>query len=107
MNDNDEFIIELMCPEEIPGYDGGTYYDVIFTIDVPTTYEIINFEYFDEAFSGDYVPQDHKPNPRHTTVVRNGVVYNSSVRQTSDYKDIGSADVQYDPLKYRITIKKL
>ena len=105
LDDNSEFIIELTCPEEIPGYEGG-YCDIILTVDVPTTYSLSNFEYLDEAFSGDYVPQEFKLNPRYSTIVRNGVKYNSYVRQVSDNNDYGSADVQYEPLKYRITIKK-
>ena len=107
LNDNGKFIIELNCPEEIPGYIDGDYgyCDVIFTIDVPTTYNITNFELF-EAGSGTYVNQKYKTNPRHETVVRNGVLYNSYVRLTNDEEDYGSADVQYDPLQYRITIEK-
>jgi hypothetical protein len=101
-----KFIIELTNPEEIPGYDGGSYYDIVFGVDVPNTYQITNFELYAELLS-EYVPQDYKENPRHSTVVRDGVVYNSYVRAVSDGIDIGSADVQYDPLKYRITIKKI
>ena len=29
LNDEGNFIIELTCPEEIPGYEGGSYYDII------------------------------------------------------------------------------
>jgi hypothetical protein len=107
LDDNGKFIIELNCPEEIPGYIDGDYgyRDVIFTIDVPTTYNITNFELFEEG-GGIYVNQKYKTNPRHETVVRNGVVYNSYVRLTNDEEDYGSADVQYDPLQYRITIEK-
>jgi hypothetical protein len=54
----------------------------------------------------DYVNQAYKANPRHSTVVRNGIVYNSYVRQTLDGLDIASGDVQYSPLKYKITIEK-
>ena len=102
-----KFVIELYCPEEIPGYIDGNYgyYDVIFTVDVPTNYEITNFEFY-EAGGGVYVNQKYKVNPRHETIVRNGVAYNSYVRLTNDGEDYGSADVQYDPLKYKITIEK-
>ena len=106
LDDNGEFIIELTCPEEIPGYEGG-YCDIILTVDVPTKYNITNFEYFDEAFTSTYVQQPFKVNPRYSTIIRNGVEYNSYVRQVNDNNDYGSADVQYAPLKYRITIKKL
>lgn len=99
------FIINLTCPEEIPGYEGGTYYDIVLTVEVPTTYSITNFELYAEALS-EYVPQAYKVNPRHSTIVREGVTYNSYVRAVSDGIDIGSADVQYSPLQYRITIEK-
>lgn len=105
LNDNGEFIINIICPEEIPGYEGGTYYDIVLTVDVPTTYEITNFELYAEVLN-DYVSQAYKVNPRHSTVVREGVTYNSYVRAVSDGNNIGSGDVQYDPLKYRITIEK-
>lgn len=100
-----KFIINLTCPEEIPGYEGGTYYDIVLTVEVPTTYNITNFELYAEALS-EYVPQAYKVNPRHSTIVREGVTYNSYVRAVSDGIDIGSADVQYNPLQYRITIEK-
>jgi hypothetical protein len=100
-----KFIINLTCPEEIPGYEGGTYYDIVLTVEVPTTYSITNFELYAEALS-EYVPQAYKVNPRHSTIVREGVTYNSYVRAVSDGIDIGSADVQYSPLQYRITIEK-
>lgn len=100
-----KYVMYISCPEEIPGYDGGTYYDVILTVDVPTTYRITNFELYAEGLS-EYVNQPYKANPRHSTVDRNGVTYNSYVRQTLDGLDIGSADVQYEPLQYRITIEK-
>jgi hypothetical protein len=100
-----KFVINLTCPEEIPGYEGGTYYDVIFTVEIPTTYNITNFELYAEGMS-QFVPQAYKANPRHTTVVREGVTYNSYVRSSSDGLDIGSSDVQYNPLQYKITIEK-
>ncbi len=104
--DGDEkFVINLTCPEEIPGYEGGTYYDVIFTVEVPTTYIITNFELYAEGLSK-FVPQEYKINPRHATVVREGVTYNSYVRSTLDGLDIASSDVQYTPLQYKITIEK-
>lgn len=105
LDDNGKFIIEVISPEEIPGYEGGTYYDIVFTVEVPTTYQITNFELYAEALS-EYVQQAYKVNPRHSTIVREGVTYNSYVRAVSDGIDIGSADVQYSPLQYRITIEK-
>ena len=106
LNDEGKFIIELTNPEEIPGYDGGTYFDVVFGVDVPNTYQITKFELYAELLS-EYVSQEYKVNPRHSTVVRDGVIYNSYVRAVSDGNNIGSADVQFDPLKYRITIEKI
>ena len=105
LNGDGKFIINLTCPEEIPGYEGGTYYDIVFTVEIPTTYSITNFELYAEALS-EYVPQAYKVNPRHSTIVREGVTYNSYVRAVSDGIDIGSVDVQYSPLQYRITIEK-
>ena len=102
LDDNGQFIIEVISPEEIPGYEGGTYYDIVLTVDVPTTYQITNFELYNDILG--YVPQAYKENPRHSTVVRDGVTYNSYVRAVSDNNDIGSTDIQYDPLQYRITI---
>lgn len=105
LNDDGKFIIELMCPEEIPGYEGGTYYDVIFTVDIPEAYTASKFEYYDQGTTTWY-NRELKSNPRHTTVERNGVTYNSYVRVVSDGVDIGSVDVQFEPFKYRITIEK-
>ena len=104
LDGNGNFIIELTNPEEIPGYEGGTYFDVVFGVDVPNTYQITNFELYNDILG--YVPQAYKVNPRHSIVVRDGVTYNSYVRAVSDNNDIGSADIQYDPLQYRITIEK-
>ena len=105
LNDEGKFIIELMCPEEIPGYEGGTYYDVIFTVDIPESYKASKFEYYDMGTTSWY-DRELKSNPRYSTVVRNGITYRSYVRLVSDGVDIGSVDVQYEPFKYRITIEK-
>ena len=105
LNDEGEFVIELICPAEIPVYNGISC-DIIFTVDVPNTYQIINFEFY-EAGSSAYINQPYKENPRHSNVIRNGVTYNSYVRQVEDNNDFGSDYVAYEPLLYRITIKKL
>lgn len=105
LNDEGKFIIELMCPEEIPGYEGGTYFDVIFTVDIPVSYRVSKFEYYDQGTTTWY-DRELKPNPRHSTVIRDGVTYYSYVRVVSDGVDIGSVDVQFAPFKYRITIEK-
>lgn len=105
LDDNGKFIINLTCPEEIPGYEGGSYYDIIFTIEVPTTYEISQFEYYDQGTST-YYNRELKTNPRYSTIIRNGVEYNSYVRKMTDNVDIGSEYIAYEPLQYRITINK-
>ena len=102
---------ELTCPDEIPGYetDGVSLgmMNVIFTVDIPTTYNISNFEWLDDTGATPvYVSIDYKENPRYSTIVRNGVTYKSYVRQVSDNNDYGSYDVQFAPLKYKITIEK-
>jgi hypothetical protein len=106
----DKFVIELTCPEEIPGYksddSGYGYRDVVFTVDVPVKYQKPTLEYLDEGFSGEWLLQDLKVNPRYSTINRKGVEYNSYVRKVSDDNDYGSVDIQYAPLKYRITILK-
>ena len=100
-----KFVIELICPEEIPSYEGGTYFDIIFTVDVPNTYTITNFEYYDEGTTN-YYEHEFKANPRHSTVNRNGVTYNSFVRSVFDNKDIASEGLKYEPYRYKITIEK-
>ena len=100
-----KFAIELICPEEIPSYEDGTYFDIIFTVDVPNTYIITNFEYYDEGTTN-YYEHKFKENPRHSTVVRNGVTYNSFVRSVFDNKDIASEGLKYAPYRYKITIEK-
>lgn len=105
LNDEGDFIINLTCPEEIPGYEGGSYYDIIFTVDIPTTYKISKFEYFDQGTSL-YYDRELKANPRHSTIIRNGVEYNSYVRKMTDNLDFGSEYIAYEPLQYRITINK-
>ena len=105
LNDEGNFIVNLTCPEEIPGYEGGTYYDIIFTMEVPNGYQISKFEYFDQGTSL-YYDREYKSNPRHSTIIRNGVEYNSYVRKMTDNIDCGSEYISYEPLQYRITINK-
>ena len=97
-------IFNFTCPVEYPIYDGENF-DIIFTVDVPETYRLTNFEFLDES-SDSYVAQAYKENPRHTTIVRNGVTCNSYVRQVEDNNDYGSDYVAMAPLQYRITIEK-
>jgi hypothetical protein len=106
LDDTGKFEIELICPEEIPSYEGGSYYDIVLTIDIPTSYEISNFEYYDAGTTTYYV-RDVKPNPRHSIIIRNGVEYKSYVRQMDDNKDIASEYLAYEPFRYKITINKI
>lgn len=105
LDGNGDFILDLTCPEEIPSYEGGSYYDIILTIDIPTTYQISKFEYYDQGTTT-YYERELKANPRHSTIIRNGIVYNSFVRKMEDNKDIASDFIAYEPLQYRITINK-
>lgn len=111
LDDEGKCAFELTCPDEISGYesDGVSLgmMDVIFTVDIPTTYSISKLEWLDETGAEPvYINIDYKVNPRYSTIVRNGITYNSWVRQVSDNNDYGSYDVQYAPLKYKITIEK-
>ena len=105
LNDEGKFVINLTCPEEIPSYEGGSYCDIIFTVDVPETYRLTNFEFLEES-SSSYINQPYKENPRHSTIIRNGVTYKSYVRLVEDNKDYGSEYLAFEPLQYRITIEK-
>ena len=108
VDDNNEYVINLICPEEIPGYweDNQGYRDVILTIDIPNTYEMIGLERYDEGIK-DHTDEGFKTNPRYSTIVRNGVEYKSYVRRTLDGEDYGSSNVRYELYEYKITIKKV
>ena len=94
----------LTCGVEIPVYTGENY-DIVFTVDVPTTYEIIGFAYLDELNNDKPVDQPYKANPRYTTIVRNEVTYNSYIKEVTD-TDMGSEELAIAPVKYKITIQK-
>lgn len=108
VDDNNEYVINLICPEEIPGYweDNQGYRDVILTIDIPNTYEMIGLERWDAGIK-DHTDEGFKTNPRYSTIVRNGVEYKSYVRRTLDGEDYGSSNVRYELYEYKITIKKV
>lgn len=108
VDENNEYVINLICPEEIPGYweDGQGYRDVILTVDIPNTYEMIGLERYDEGIK-DHTDEGFKTNPRYSTIVRNGVEYKSYVRRTLDGEDYGSSNVRYELYEYKITIKKV
>jgi hypothetical protein len=104
LDENGKFIIDVICPVEIKGSASKNIYDTILTIDVPTSYNL-SVEYYDQGMTT-YFEQGMKFNPRHNTIIRNGVVYNSYVRAVEDEKDQGSAYITTAPLQYRITIVK-
>lgn len=106
-NNENKCVFYLTCPAEYPIYD-GEHFDIIFTVDVPTSYNIVGFSLYAplsaDADAEGYINQLYKENPRHSTIVRNGVTYNSYVRQVEDNVDCGSEYVATGTLQYRITI---
>jgi hypothetical protein len=100
--------IELVSPTELMGWNGETP-DFVFGVDVPTNYKLVSLEIFDPS-SESYSPHGFKDNIRYlnSTVIRDGVTYNSHLRNTDGYYE--SSDVHMDPTaiyKYKITIKEL
>ena len=104
LNDENKCEFYLTCGVEIPVYTGENY-DIVFTVDVPITYDIIEFAYLDELNNNNPVTQPYKANPRHSTIIRNGVTYNSYVKQVDD-TDMGSEELAIAPVKYKIIIEK-
>ena len=106
LDENGKCIMNIMCPVEIKGASTRGY-DIILTIDTPSSYgdECLYVEYYDQGTTT-YYEQKMKPNPRHNTISRNGIMYNSWVREVEDGKDIGSAYLATEELQYRITIEK-
>ena len=102
-----KFIIELFAPIELMGWQ-DVCPDIIFGVDVPEKYDMVDIKVFD-SFSNSYIAHGFKENIRHSTVIRDGVIYNSYLRNTNGYYE--SADVKGDPelasapYKYEITIK--
>ena len=104
LDSDNKFVIELICPVELMGWV-DVCPDIVLGVDVPTTYELVDIEVYDPT-EGDYVPHGYKENIRHATVVRDGVTYNSYLRNANGYYE--SSDVKSDPTvnyTYRITIK--
>jgi hypothetical protein len=98
-------VFDFTCPVEYPIYD-GEHFDIIFTVDVPETYTLTKFEFLDES-SDSYINQAYKENPRYSSKERNGIIYNSFVRNVADEKDYASMDVATDILYYKITIESI
>lgn len=104
LDSDNKFVIELICPVELMGW-ADVCPDIVLGVDVPTTYELVDIEVYD-PIEGDYVPHGYKENIRHAKVVRDGVTYNSHLRNANGYYE--SNDVKSDPsvnYTYRITIK--
>ena len=105
-------VFYLTCPVEYPIYD-GEHCDIVFTVDVLTSYEIDSFKIYDELAEGaddeGYVDHRYKTNPRHSTIIRDEKEYNSYVRVVNpkdDTDDFGSDYVKIAEAKYKIIIKK-
>lgn len=108
LDDNNVFVIELLSPVELMGWD-GVCPDIVFGVDVPTKYEMVDLKVYDPVVNGgSFVPHGFKNNIRYSTITRDGVVYNSYLRNANGYYE--SSDVKGDPsletpYKYEITIK--
>jgi hypothetical protein len=108
LDDNNVFVIELLSPVELLGW-ADVCPDIIFGVDVPTKYEMVDLKVYDPVVNGgSFVPHGFKNNIRYSTITRDGVVYNSYLRNANGYYE--SSDVKGDPsletpYKYEITIK--
>ena len=108
LDDNNVFVIELLSPVELLGWE-GVCPDIILGVDVPQKYELIDIKVYDPVVNGgSFIPHGFKNNIRYSTITRDGVVYNSYLRNANGYYE--SSDVKGDPsletpYKYEITIK--
>ena len=108
LDDNNVFVIELLSPVELLGWV-DICPDIVFGVDVPTKYEMVDLKVYDPVVNGgSFVPHGFKNNIRYSTITRDGVVYNSYLRNANGYYE--SSDVKGDPsletpYKYEITIK--
>ena len=107
LDKNNTCAFEITCPPEFTIYNGVDY-DIVFTVEVPDTYDIIKSVWINEAATS---PDDReqtqklKPNPRYATITRNNVEYNSFIRVV-DGGDMMNPDVNISDVQYIITIKK-
>lgn len=108
LDGNNVFVIELLSPVELLGW-ADVCPDIVFGVDVPTKYEMVDLKVYDPVVNGgSFVPHGFKNNIRYSTITRDGVVYNSYLRNANGYYE--SSDVKGDPsletpYKYEITIK--
>lgn len=106
-----ECSFELTCPVEYKIYE-GSFYDVVFTVEIPEKYEITKFVWLDEMNNDAEMTQEFKVNPRYDNeidngiVVRNGIAYKSYTRVTADGLDKKSKKLYTSPIKHIITIKE-
>ena len=104
--DNDNTCsFELTCAKEFTIWTGEDY-DIVFTVEVPDTYEIIKCVWLNEGANNEEMPQDIKPNPRYSTIERNGITYESYVRDVGDGGYMMNTGLNISDVKYIITIKK-
>lgn len=94
----------LTCAKEYTIWTGEDY-DIVFTVEVPETYDIIKCVWLNEANNDEEMPQELKPNPRYTTIERNGITYNSFIRVVEG-DDMMNEGLNISDVKYIITIKK-
>jgi hypothetical protein len=94
----------LTCSKEYTIWTGEDY-DIVFTVEVPETYDIIKCVWLNEANNDEEMPQELKPNPRYTTIERNGITYNSFIRVVEG-DDMMNEGLNISDVKYIITIKK-
>jgi hypothetical protein len=108
-SEDGKFIIYLTCPIEIPVYTFENY-DIIFTVEVPTTYGEPKIERFNSLDKENpYILTELDINPRYSdsngVVVRNGISYNSYVRKLNNGYMGNEDEVSINTVKYRITIE--
>lgn len=96
----------LTCAKEFTIWTGEDY-DIVFTVEVPEAYTITKCVWLNEANSDEEMPQDLKPNPRYTSINRNGITYNSFVRVVEGDDMMNDTGLNINDVKYIITIKKI
>lgn len=105
MGNDGQFEIELICPVEIPVYTFENY-DIIFTVDVPQSYNIIYLAYYDELNTA-YKEIYWDSNPRYDNgiIERGDIVYNSYVRKLKDGYMGNDGEISISTVKYKIIIE--
>ena len=104
LNSDNTCEFKLTCPKEYTIWTGEDY-DIVFTIEVPETYDIIKSVWINES-NNEEITQYLKENPRYTTIERNGVIYESFIRVVEG-GDMMNEVLNISDVKYIITIKKI